>query len=331
MVAQIDCDFFGISKKKTFTRFISYLFYEGRPLTTKGQWINPFVFFLYRVQSLLPFEKKVESPVFIVGTGRSGTTILGVTLGMHKDVGFLNEPKAAWAYAYPHEDVIGSYNQNAAFYSLNEHDVTPEVKRRIKKIYGHYLRVANSSKLVDKYPELIFRVPFVRQIFPDAKFIFLFRDGYDTCSSICNWSRRLGITYRDEVHDWWGKNNRKWNLLCDQVVAEDAELSPFLDKIKEYRDHTAMAAVEWIVTMKKGLELIDKYSDFVFPLKYEDYVSSESVRNKVIEFCGLAPDDNYKIYCEKVLSPSEPKPVVTLPPEIEFEFLRVMDKLGYER
>ena len=111
MIAQLDNLFIRLSKKKTFTRIISYLFYEGRPLTTKGRWINPLVFFWYKIQKILPFSKKVSKPIFIIGTGRSGTTVLGLTLGIHEDVGFLNEPKALWSYLYPKDDIIGSYKK----------------------------------------------------------------------------------------------------------------------------------------------------------------------------------------------------------------------------
>jgi len=289
------------------------------------------VLILYRIQKILPFPKKVIEPVFILGTGRSGTTILGVTLGMHRDVGFLNEPKALWAYAFENEDLIGSYNQNQASYILDETSATTEVKQRLHKVFGHYLRFTFSSKVVDKYPELIFRFPFVRAVFPDAKFIFLFRDGYDTCNSIENWSRRLGVAQGGENHDWWGRNNRKWNLLCDQLVSKDDALAIHLSKIKDYKDHTAMAAVEWIVTMKKGLELVNKYPGIVLPVKYEDYVNEGRVREEVLKFCGLKKDDNFAIYCGKVLSAAPSKPKFELPAEITSEFSRVMSRLGYER
>lgn len=331
MVAQLDPAFKAISKRKTFTRLISYLFYEGRPLTTKGRWINPFVFLLYRFQRHLPFAKIVKDPVFILGTGRSGTTILGVTLGIHRDVGFLNEPKALWAYAYESEDLIGSYNDGQAFYSINPDEATIEVKKRLHRVFGHYLRFSASSRVVDKYPELIFRVPFVREVFPGAKFIFLFRNGFDTCTSIEHWSARLGVTKDGEIHDWWGKDDRKWKLLCDQIVAEDTVLGKHAGVIRAYSDHKLRAAVEWIVTMKKGLELTERYPEIVLPVRYEDYVGEERVRDQVIEFCGLDEDKNYSEYCKAVLTPVEPKAEISLPPEIQSEFSRVMSLLGYER
>ena len=44
--------------------------------------------------------------------------------------------------------------------------------RRAAQMFGAYLTTTRSERLVDKYPELIFRVDFVRALFPDARFHF---------------------------------------------------------------------------------------------------------------------------------------------------------------
>lgn len=328
MVAQIDKKFISKSYKKVYTRFLSYLIYEGRPLTTKGQWFNPFVFFSFKLQEVLPTAKAVQSPVFILGTGRSGTTILGVTLGIHRDVGFLNEPKALWSHLYGNEDIIGSYQDKVGQYYLDESDVTETLKNKAKNIYGNYLRFSLSDRVVDKYPELIFRVPFVKEIFPDAKFLFLYRNGWDTCHSIKHWSERLGLEKNDEIHNWWGKDNRKWHALCEQVLLHDKELAKHYEVIKEYTDHVYMAAVEWILTMKQGLSL-SQNSD-VFAVKYEQFVADKSFRNDILKFCDLSPDTNFNDYCSEVLKPPKKKNPVELPIEISEEFNRIMKLLGYE-
>ncbi len=329
MVAQIDNRFTSLSKKKTFTRYLSYALYEGRPLTTKGRWINPFVFFLYWLQSALPLGKPVDKPIFILGTGRSGTTILGVTLGVHDQVGFLNEPKALWSYLYGEEDLIGSYRKKPGRYHLYADDVDETMVKKAHRIFGNYLRFGISSRVVDKYPELVFRIEFVKRIFPDARFLFLYRDGRDTCHSIRYWSERLGVKKSNETHDWWGRDDRKWKLLCDQVVAQDDVLGPYIDLIRAYEDHAYRAAVEWIVTMKEGLSLIQDSSDFVLGVKYEDYVSDENVRSEVLSFCELPSDRNYEEYCRQVLKAPTAKPAIELPSEIQGEFTRVMEQLGY--
>lgn len=330
MIAQLDRQFVRVSKRKTFTRLLSYALYEGRPLTTRGRWVNPLVFALYRLQTVLPFGREVRKPIFILGTGRSGTTILGVTLGMHKDVGFLNEPKALWSYLYDKEDLIGSYSQNPANYRLSAKDADSRIKDMGHKIYGNYLRFSFSSRVVDKYPELIFRTGFVRALFPDARFLFLYRNGYDTCHSIRLWSERLGTENGGEIHDWWGRDDRKWKLLCDKIVANDDVLGPNAAEISDFSSHIIRAAVEWIVTMKEGMRLQESMPECVMGVKFEDYVSSPELRMKVLQFCDLKPDSNYEKYCEKVLRAPGSKPKLQLPSIIQEEFSRIMGRLGYE-
>jgi len=331
MVAQVDSYFIKLSWKKTYARLLSYLFFEGRPLTTKGRWINPLVFFLYRLHRYLPFCRQVKAPIFILGIGRSGTTILGVTLAIHDAVGFLNEPKAFWSYLYSDEDIVGNYNLNDARYRLSATDTNPAMIRKAHRILGNYLTLSRSHRIVDKYPELVFRFDFVRAIFPDAKFLFLHRNGIDTCSSIKKWSHRLGVRTVEACHDWWGVNDRKWRFLCDQIVATDLVLGPYIDKIRLFSAHEHRAAVEWIVTMKEGMRLATEYPDNVLPVNYENYTASLSARKKVLDFCDLPPDKRYDEYCSKVLkTPVKMESKIALPEEIEAEFIRIMDMLGYE-
>lgn len=330
MPAQIDNRFIKLSLKKSFTRYLSYALYEGRPLTTKGRWINPLIFALYRLQTMLPFAKPVIKPVFILGTGRSGTTILGVTLGMHNAVGFLNEPKALWSFLYDGEDLIGSYQNEPGRYRLKAEDANSSIISKAHNVLGNYLRFSLSSRVVDKYPELIFRFDFVKAIFPDAIFLFLYRDGRDTCHSIRHWSERLSVHQQDEVHDWWGRNDRKWKLLCAQIVSADETLGSKIKEISSISNHEHRAAVEWIVTMKEGMKLMANHSNCVLAVKYEDYVSNPEVRRDILKFCGLGPDAKFDQYCETVLKAPISKPDLDLPPVIRDEFQGVMKTLGYE-
>ncbi len=329
MIAQLDKLYIKTRRYKVYVRLLSYLFFEGRPLTTKGQWINPLVFLNYRIASVLPKFKKVQKPIFIVGTGRSGTTILGVLLSMHKDVAFLNEPKAIWNFAYPHEDLIGSYSEDTAYYRLTAKDTTPALQKKVRNIYSYYLSTTFSKRVVDKYPELIFRTEWVRGVFPDAKFLFLVRNGWDTCASIKSWSKRHSVSVLEEQHDWWGRNNRKWKLLVDQVVASDKELSPFQSQIAAFSDHVDMAAVEWILTMKEGLSRIEAGED-MYLVKYERLVQDPaSEMEKIFKYCELPNDSKALDYAIKTMTPAADKEPFTINSLILPEFKRVMQLLGY--
>lgn len=331
MVAQIDSAYVKTRPSRIWSRLLGYALFEGRPLTTRGQWINPILFGHFALQKRLPVLRKPVAPVFILGTGRSGTTILGVVLSMHRDVGFLNEPKAIWAALRGDEDLIGSYHRGQARYRLGAEDAPPELCRAAHRIYGAYLRMSGTRRIVDKYPELIFRVPFVRQIFPDAKFLFLSRNGWDTCASIDNWSARLGADVDRETHDWWGVDRRKWNFLVDQIVPEHADLAPHIDTLRGMRNQRAMAATEWIVTMREGLRLLERHPEDVMHIPYEALCTSPvTVCRRIAEFVGLADDPVFLNYAEKVLSPAAPRTEFDLPTELQTPFRQTIDALAMQ-
>lgn len=330
MVAQIDGDYVRIRPTKLVNRLLSYALFEGRPVTTKGQWINPLLFLLFAIEKRLPSLKQVRKPIFIIGTGRSGTTILGIVLSMHRDIGFLNEPKALWHSAFDGEDVIGSYSRKSARYCLDACDATEQVKKSMHRLFGWYLSITGAQRVVDKYPELIFRVPFVQEIFPDAKFLFLVRNGWDTCHSIQHWSERLGGKLGSENHDWWGVDNRKWNILINEVLHKDSNLALRLEEISNFSHHTDMAAVEWILAMREGLKLKAQYPNAVHMVKYEDLCSdTQTILMQIQNFCELTSDDKFENYAKKRLYSTKSQSKFDLHPAIRDEFYKVMRELGY--
>jgi hypothetical protein len=330
MVAQIDASYIKTRPTKLASRLISYALFEGRPVTTRGQWINPLVLGHFAVEKRLPQMKRVENPLFILGTGRSGTTILGIVLSMHRDVGFLNEPKALWHAIYPHEDVIGSYSRDKARYRLDESDADQEVKRNAHRLFGAYLTTVLSSRLVDKYPELLFRIPFVREIFPDARFIFLVRNGWDTCSSIDKWSARCGEQENGEVHDWWGVDQRKWNIMLEELIEPDPYFSGLKTVIHTLEKHTDMAALEWIVTMREGLQRLQDNPDCIHMVRYEELADSpREILSGIASFAGLAEDETFLRYGESTLAPAPPHADFEMHPALRPLFEATMRALGY--
>lgn len=332
MVAKLDSLYIRTRPYKAIVRLLSYAFFEGRPLATKGQWINPLVLALFHLQSRLPQLKKVYKPIFIIGSGRSGTTILGTLMSMHKDVGFLNEPKALWHTIYPEEDLVGTYSRGTARYRLDESNVSNRVRRTAHRIFGSYLAISGSRRVVDKYPELVFRIPFVQTIFEDAKFIFLVRNGWDTCQSIEFRSRHLSKQVQNsfERHDWWGADNRKWTLLWEQVISKNLDLDKAIPNRAEIEDPLNMAAIEWIVSMQEGLKMMRQYPNEVYLVRYEELViQPEKVLNQLLAFCELPPDQRFLNYATQKLKPVGPKAPTNIHPSILPYFDRTMDMLGY--
>jgi len=330
MIAQLDSDYIRTRPHKALVRVLSHLCFQGRFLTTEHRWLNRFILGELALLKRLPQTKPVCKPLFIIGTGRSGSTILGKVLSMHRSIGFLNEPKAVWYTICPQEDVNGHFTRDPAVYRLSARDATPQVSQAAHRILGAYLMITRSERVLDKNPEMIFRVPFVKAIFPDAKFILLMRNGWDTVSSIAAWSRVHGRVVKGQVEDWWGLDRRKWRLMVRQLVVSEPLLASALTTVEGLTRHEDMAAVEWIVTMQEGLHLMESMPDVVYPLRFEALTSSpDETLTRLLQFCELPADPVFLSYAQRVLKVVPSKGALDLDRTLREPFCETMRRLGY--
>ena len=326
MVAQINMKFARARPWKVWPRMMAYLLFEGRPLTTRGRWINPLVFAGFRLWAVLPLGNRNHRPVFILGVGRSGTTVLGTILALHRDVGYLNEPKALWQAALGDDDLIGSYCKRPGRYRMSATDAGATASKRLRRFYGAYLRLSASRRVVDKYPELLFRAGLVDAVFPGARKIVLVRNGADTCQSIAAWSRRNGRA----TDDWWGRDGRKWRELVDQLIRPDKFFASALAEIEALTHHLDMAAVEWIVTMREALALQKSDENLMF-VRFERLTAQpRQTIADILDFCDLRADEKTLAYAQQTLRKPAPYPTPEFPPKIQKLFDVTMAELGYD-
>lgn len=330
MIAQLDSAYVRTRPARAIARLISYALFEGRALTTRGRWLNPLLKSRAESVSKRTARQPVAQPVFILGSGRTGTTVLGKILSLHRSVGYLNEPKLLWHVAYPNEDLNGNYSNDPARYRLDATDAIDEVCARMHNLYGHYLSVTGNTRVVDKYPELVFRTGFVRKIFPDARFIVLARNGFDVCRSVAAWSGTYGHINNGTRIDWWGTDDRKWRCLVDQLVRDDEELGESAEQISRFGDATDKAAVEWMLSTREGLKVCEREPDTAILVRYETLVQNPgAVITGLLDFCGLEQDATVVEYAVASLQAREPGPAISLHPVIRDYFLRVMSDSGY--
>ena len=329
MVAQIDTAMFKMRPWKVPGRLISWALIEGRPLTTRGRWINSLVFALYRLARIVPEAEGARRPIYIIGTGRSGTTVLGTLFAIHKDTVFLNEPKALWHHAVGGEDLIGSYDPSPGQVRLDPARARPESASRIARVYSVSMRAGAARRVADKYPELVFRIPFVKALFPHARFVAILRDGVDTCSSVVGWSKRKGGTVEGETHDWWGRDGRKWRLIVEQLVPEHPDLAPLQARLATTTDHRDRAALEWIVSMRAARVAAADHPE-VLAIRYEDLCADpETTLARLCRHCGLAEDPVFLAYAQSVLAAPEAYKPLEIMPELVAPFRAELAAMGY--
>jgi uncharacterized protein (TIGR03032 family) len=152
--------------------------------------------------------RRIERPVFIVSSPRSGSSLLFETLA-----------RAPGVYAPPGESHViieGIRALHPAAHDwesnrLTAEDATPSVIRKLERRFLDVLRDRDGDtrlperlRMLEKTPKNSLRVPFLKAAFPDAVFIYLYRDPRATMSSMLDaWRSGKFVTYPD----------KKWSLL----------------------------------------------------------------------------------------------------------------------
>ena len=277
-----------------------------------------------------PARLTVKAPIYILGQGRSGTTVLGVTLSLHRQIGFLNEPKALWHNAYPNEDLIGSYTDKPACYILTAADATPTVAMNLQRLYSGYLRLTRSTRILDKYPELLYRVPFVKHVFPDARFLLLVRNGMEVCRSVGNWSQAHGHSTTNHSVDWWGRDDRKWQCLINELVSQEPDLRDEREALRELRSQHDRAALEWVLTMRAVERVSQQYPEQALVVRYERLVERPvEILEEIFRFCYLEDDERVFQYATATLRKRSKDGSVDLHELVREPFETMMQKFEY--
>lgn len=120
-------------------------------------------------------RNKIYKPVIILGAPRSGTSVLGRILECHPDFVHIKEPRLTWKFGNDGKSDL-----------LKAIDARPDVKKHIIQKFESFIEKPE-QRLLEKTPSNSLRVDFIKEIFPDAKFVHIIRNGYDSVLSIRNY------------------------------------------------------------------------------------------------------------------------------------------------
>jgi Sulfotransferase family len=104
------------------------------------------------------------SPAFLVGCPGSGTTVLDTILAAHPDVRAVEEARAPWRSLPRETQATGQTTESLRTWA-SEHQ-------------------NGAALLLDGDPSNTLRVPFLRAVFPEARFVHLVRDGRDVAQAL---------------------------------------------------------------------------------------------------------------------------------------------------
>ncbi|MBL6751169.1 MAG: sulfotransferase [Nevskia sp.] len=138
----------------------------------------------------------VETPVFIVGFPRSGTTLLDQMLDAHPALQVLEERPAL-------EAVVAELSRRPGGYPMALADCREPELESLRQLYWtsvdrHIVRQPG-RRLVDKYPFNLVRIHLGMALFPRAKWVFAVRHPCDVVLSC--FMQNFGFT--DTTHGFW--------------------------------------------------------------------------------------------------------------------------------
>lgn len=130
----------------------------------------------------------MTSPLIIIGAGRSGTNIVRDTL-VHLpgwETWDCDEINLTWRHGNIHHpnDVFGAELAR------------PNVKKFIQGAFKNFEKQSGAEIVVEKTCANSMRVPFIKEIFPQARFLYITRDGRDVALSAAKrWTASVEMEY----------------------------------------------------------------------------------------------------------------------------------------
>lgn len=116
-------------------------------------------------------QNAIVSPTFIMGTQRSGTTLLTRILSAHPDVFIQNELPLSQVFTPDASKQTIIDNASKIFQRRHGFSVTDLIEKQKKHLWGI------------KDPQLTEHIPQLTQFLPDSKFIIIVRDGRGVANS----------------------------------------------------------------------------------------------------------------------------------------------------
>jgi len=160
-----------------------------------------------------PFRDRFERPIFIVSTPRSGSTLLFETLARAPGL-YTVGGESHWLIEdiRPFSPAARGWGSNR----LTADDAEPAPVEQLARAFYKDLRdrdgrpAEGKVRMLEKTPKNALRVPFFDAAWPDAQFVYLYRDVRETLSSMIEaWLSGAFRTY-PQLPGWTG---HPWSLL----------------------------------------------------------------------------------------------------------------------
>ena len=234
----------------------------------------------------------IERPIIILSAPRAGSTLLFETLAQAAGVFTIGGESHKLIESIDALRPGGGVTSNR----LTAKDATPAIIAELRRRFAAQLRDRDKlapaadagARLLEKTPKNALRVPFLLELFPDARFVFLHREPRANLGSMMEaWRSRGWVTYR-KLAGW----NGPWSML----------LPPGYERMKD-RPLEEVVAFQWQAANEAILEDLESVPrDRWTTARYEDLIRDPASEiAKLLEFAGLTMDARLAEYLSKPL------------------------------
>lgn len=129
--------------------------------------------------------KAFERPVFVVGSPRSGTTLMRGVMDAHPNI--MCPPCETFLFAYSAWIFKGSvWDNHYARLPIGREGVTEWFRNAVVDLFRRLEPVSGKSRFCEKTPGHVLYMDLIDEVFPDAQFIHMIRNGEDVVRSLQN-------------------------------------------------------------------------------------------------------------------------------------------------
>ncbi len=223
---------------------------------------------------------KIYLPIIIIGAPRSGTNMLRDVLC--KIEGFETWPCDEINYIWRHGNI--RYPSDAFPSDL----ATPSIRKFVRNEFKKIAQKGIATHIVEKTCANSLRVGFIEKILPEAKYIFIVRNGIDVvASAVKRWQATLDIPYILRkvryvpltdlpFYALRYVGNRFYLLFSSQKrLAFWGPVLDNMDSILANQSLEEICAIQWRQCVDFATESFKKMAEEkVYKVRYEDFVQS---------------------------------------------------------
>ncbi|MDY6937088.1 MAG: sulfotransferase [Cyanobacteriota bacterium] len=284
-----------------------------------------------RIRANLGQANPQPKPIaFIIGCGRSGTTLLGNILSSHPQIHYFFEPYHLWAAIEPRSDVLNFFDRLEAQLLMDATDANPQAQQRFDRLLRSTTH-PQTQLIVEKTPLNALRIGYLNTLAPNAKFIHLVRDGVEVCHSIHKLARTncYKIAGKPDFNQWWGDRDAKWQAM----VGDGIKAGYYPDDIGDFEDLQHRGAYEWLLSLAEVDRQRGQLGDRLYEITYPELTTQP--RQILETLCGFLQLDAPRPWIEKAIAPIEaPQPAtlhLSLPPDPCEAFNTYQQRYGFPR